>query len=139
MKEILTLVQLQQEKEVIIATVRGFDLAYQGERLGKDGYRYDTLLQRTGGDYEIDLAVTTTPIGAISRLEHALGGLEQERENQRIRLVDAKRRLASYTPRLGERFSLEAELELKLSQLDEVERDLAATADDPREDRQEAA
>ena len=139
MKEILTLVQLQQEKEVIIATIGGFDLAYQGERFGKDGYRYETLLQRTGGDYEIDLAVTTTPIGAISRLEHALFGFEQERANYRNRLADAKRRLTSYTPRLGESFSFEAELELKLSQLDEIERDLAATADEPEEDRQEAA
>ncbi|PYE31981.1 N12 class adenine-specific DNA methylase [Rhizobium sp. PP-WC-1G-195] len=139
MKEIMTLVQLQEEKEAIIATIGGFDLAYHGERFGKDGYRYDTLLQRTGGDYEIDLAVTTTPIGAISRLEHALGGFEQERESHRNRLADAKRRLASYTPRLGESFSFEAELELKLSQLDEIERDLAATADEPEEDRREAA
>ena len=139
MKEILTLVQLQEEKEVVIATIGGFDLAYHGERFGKDGYRYDTFLQRTGGDYEIDLSVTTTPIGAISRLEHALGGFEQERENYRNRLADAKRRLASYTPRLGESFSFEAELELKLSQLDEIERDLAATADEPEEDRQQAA
>ena len=139
MKEILTLVQLQQEKEVIIATIGGFDLVYQGERFGKDGYRYDTLLQRTGGDYEIDLAVTTTPIGAISRLEHALGGFEQERESHRVRFADAKRRLAAYTPRLGESFSFEAELEHKLGQLDEIERDLAATADEPEEDRQEAA
>ncbi len=104
-----------------------------------DGYRYETLLQRTGGDYEIDLAVTTTPIGAISRLEHALGGFEQERENHRIRLADAKRRLASYTPRLGERFPFEAELELKLNQLGEIERDLAANADEPEEDSQQAA
>ncbi len=139
MKEILTLVQLQEEKEVIIATIGGFDLAYHGERFGKDGYRYDTLLQRTGGDYEIDLPVTTTPVGAISRLEHALSGFEQERANYRNRLADAKRRLTSYTPRLGERFSFEAELELKLSQLDDLERDLAATADELDEDRQEAA
>ncbi len=139
MKEILTLVQLQQEKEVIIAMIGGFDLAYHGERFGKDGYRYDAFLQRTGGDYEIDLPVTTTPIGAISRLEHALGGFEQERENHRSRLADAKRRLASYTPRLGESFSFEAELELKLSHLDEIERDLAATADEPEEDSQQAA
>ncbi|MBX5206807.1 helicase-related protein [Rhizobium sp. NZLR11] len=139
MKEILTLVQLQEEKEVIIANIGGFDLAYHGERFGKDGYRYDTLLQRTGGDYEIDLAVTTTPIGAISRLEHALGGFEHERESHRTRLVDAKRRLASYTPRLGESFSFGAELELKLGQLEKIERDLAANADEPEEDRQEAA
>jgi hypothetical protein len=48
--------------------------------------------------------VTTTPIGAISRLEHALGGFEHERESQRNRLSDAKRRLTSYTRRLGESF-----------------------------------
>jgi len=82
------------ENDVIIATVGGFDLAYHGERFGKDGYRYETLLQRTGGDYEIDLPVTTPPIGAISRLEHALGGFEQERENYRNRLADAERRPA---------------------------------------------
>jgi N12 class adenine-specific DNA methylase/adenine-specific DNA methylase len=139
MKEILTLVQLQQENELIIAALGGFELVYQGERFGKDGYRYETLVRRTGGDYEIDLAVTTTPIGAIARLEHALGGFEQERENHRNRLADAQRRLASYKPRLGESFSLEAELELKLSQLDEIERDLAATADEPEEDSQQAA
>lgn len=75
------------------------------------------------------LAVTTTPTGAISRLEHALGGCELERARCRDRLVDAERRLASYTPRLGGRFSFEAELELKLSQLDEIERDLKARAD----------
>jgi hypothetical protein len=103
------------------------------------GYRYETLLQRTGGDYEIDLPVTTTPIGAVSRLEHALGCFEQERENHRNRLADAKRRLASYTPRLGESFSFEAEFELKLSHLDKIERDLAATADEPEEERQQAA
>lgn len=75
----------------------------------------------------IALPVTTTPVGAIARLEHALGGFEAERENYRSRLVDANRRLASYSPRLGETFALEAELDLKLQQLNEIERDLAAT------------
>jgi N12 class adenine-specific DNA methylase/adenine-specific DNA methylase len=138
MKEVLTLVQLQQEGEATIAEIGGFDLVYHGERFGEDGYRYDTLLQRTGGGYEIDLAVTTTPIGAISRIEHALDGFEHERESHRHRLADARRRLGSYTPRLGESFSFEAELELKLSQLEEIERDLAATADELEEDRQAA-
>lgn len=139
MKEILTLVQLQQAGEAIIARIGGFALAYQGERFGKDGYRYATMLQRTGGDYEIDLAVTTTPLGAISRLEHSLAGFEQEQENHRNRLADARRRLASYTPRLGERFSFEAELELKLGQLDEIEKDLAATVDGQDDDNRDAA
>jgi hypothetical protein len=69
MKEILTLLQLQQEGEVHLATIGGFDLAYDGERFGKsDGYRYEAQLQRTGVDYEVDLAITVTPLGAISRL-----------------------------------------------------------------------
>lgn len=45
----LTLVQLQQEADTIIATVGGFDLEYSGERFGTDGYRYATMLVRTGG------------------------------------------------------------------------------------------
>ncbi|OBY06433.1 hypothetical protein BAE36_14775 [Rhizobium leguminosarum bv. trifolii] len=73
MKEILTLVQLQQEYEIVIASIGGFELVYDGKRFGKsDGYRYTTMLQRTGADYEIDLAVTVTPLGAVFRLEHAL-------------------------------------------------------------------
>lgn len=57
MKEILTLLQLQQEGEVHLASIGGFDLVYEGERFGKgDGYRYVTTLERTGADYEIDLA-----------------------------------------------------------------------------------
>lgn len=51
MKEILTLVQLQQESKVHIATVGSFDLVYDGEKFGRsDNYRYQTLLQRTGAD-----------------------------------------------------------------------------------------
>jgi Helicase conserved C-terminal domain/Type III restriction enzyme, res subunit len=127
MREILTLVQLRQEGEVAIASIGGFDLTYAGEQFGKDGYCYETVLRRTGGDYEVELPVSTTPVGAIARLEHALDGFEVERENYRSRLIDAKRRLASYSPRLGEGFALEAELDLKLQQLDQIEKDLAGT------------
>lgn len=55
MKEILTLVQLQQEGESTIAAIGGFDLEYSGERFGRDGYRYSTMLIRTGAEYEIEL------------------------------------------------------------------------------------
>ncbi|UWU39061.1 helicase-related protein (plasmid) [Rhizobium sophoriradicis] len=133
MKEILTLVQLQQEGEAINGTIGGFDLAYHGERFGKDGYRYETLLHRTGDGYVIDLAVTTTPIGAISRIEHALDGFEHERESHHHRLAEARRRLGSYAPRLGESFSFEAELALKCDLLAEIEKELAAT-DEGREE-----
>ena len=125
MKEILTLVQLQQEGETIIATMGGFDLAYSGERYGRDGYRYGTMLIRTGETHEIELPLTVTPLGAISRLEHALGDFEGERERYRQRLADARRRLASYRSRENGEFAFAADLAEKRRQLAEVEKALA--------------
>ncbi|MUZ74526.1 lactate dehydrogenase [Agrobacterium vitis] len=128
MKEILTLVQLQHKGEIVIAAIGGFDLVFDGERFGRgDGYRYQTLLRRTGEPQEIDLAVTVTPLGAISRLEHALDNFEGERERSRQRLEDAQRRLASYRSRQGGAFAFGEELADKRRQLTEVE---AALADD---------
>jgi hypothetical protein len=57
MKEILTLVQLQQEGGTVIAAISGFDLEYFGERHGRDGYRYTTMLVRTGCGDDIELPV----------------------------------------------------------------------------------
>ncbi|WP_429817339.1 DEAD/DEAH box helicase family protein [Ensifer sp. B1-9] len=129
MKEILTLLQLQQQGEVHLVSIGGFDLVYEGERFGKgDGYRYSTTLQRTGVGYEIDLAVTVTPLGAISRLEHALDGFEEERERYRHRRDEAHRRLASYRSREGGIFAFADELAEKRRQLREVDDALAAAA-----------
>ncbi|WP_371349185.1 DEAD/DEAH box helicase family protein [Ancylobacter sp. IITR112] len=126
MKEILTLVQLQREDESVIASVGGFDLEYSGERFGRDGYRYSTLLLRTGSECEIDLPVTVTPLGAISRLEHALDDFDGEQERFRQRLADARRRLASYRSRDGGAFAFAEELAEKRRQLAAIEADLAA-------------
>ncbi|WP_298379490.1 lactate dehydrogenase [uncultured Bradyrhizobium sp.] len=125
LKEILTLVQLQQEGESVIAAIGGFDVEYSGERFGRDGYRYTTMLQRTGADYEIELPVTVTPLGAIARLEHALDDFEGERERFSQRLADARRRLASYQSRDGGDFAFAGELAEKRRQLAEVEKALA--------------
>jgi hypothetical protein len=125
LKEILTLVQLQQEGETVIASIGGFDLEYSGERFGRDGYRYTTMLLRTGAEYEIELPVTVTPLGAIARLEHALDDFEGERERYRQRLADARRRLASYESRDGGEFPFGGELAEKRRQLAEVEKALA--------------
>jgi hypothetical protein len=76
MKEILTLVQLQHDGEAVIASIGGFDLKFSGERLRKDGFHYATMLLRNGVEHEVELPVTTTPIGAIARLEHALADFE---------------------------------------------------------------
>jgi hypothetical protein len=131
MKEILTLLQLQQEGEVHLATIGGFDLVYEGERFGKgDGYRFETLLQRTGADYEIDLAITVTPLGAISRLEHALDGFDDEQRQYRRRLEEAERRLASYRSRDGGVFAFANDLKEKRLKLRAIEARLAEDLDD---------
>lgn len=128
MKEILTLVQLQREGEVYIASIGGFDLVYDGEKFGRgDNYHYQTLLKRVGADYEIELPVTVTPLGAISRLEHALDGFEEERERYRLRLEEYSHRLASYQSRRGGEFGFASELVDKRRQLREVEEALAAS------------
>lgn len=133
MKEILTLVQLQQEGETVIASIGGFDVAYNGERWGGDGYRYTTMLLRTGVEYEIELPVTVTPLGAVARLEHALADLEGERERYRQRLTEARRRLASYESRDGGDFAFAGELAEKRRQLAEVDKALAEDGEGIRE------
>jgi hypothetical protein len=140
MKEILTLVQLQQEGEIVLASIGGFDLVFEGERFGRgDGYRYTTMLQRTGADYEIDLSVAVTPLGAISRLEHALDGFEDEQHGHRRRLEEARRRLASYRSREGGTFAFSGELAEKRRQLRELDETLAAEARQDAEPDTEAA
>ncbi|MCZ0737721.1 Eco57I restriction-modification methylase domain-containing protein [Phreatobacter sp. AB_2022a] len=125
MKEILTLVQLQQEGETVIAEIGGFQLEYAGERFGRDGYRYATTLMRTGADHEIELPVTVTPLGAVARLEHALGDFEADRERYHQRLADARRRLASYQARDGGDFAFANEVADRRRQLAAIEQDLA--------------
>ena len=117
--------QLQQEGESVIASVGGFDVEYSGELFGKGGYRYATALLRTGADYEIELPVTVTPLGAVARLEHALDDFEGERERYSRRLADARKRLASYESRDGGDFAFAGELAEKRRQLAEVEKALA--------------
>ncbi|MGZ2386017.1 uncharacterized protein YfaS (alpha-2-macroglobulin family) [Rhizobium brockwellii] len=97
-------------------------------RRKSDGYRYTTMLQRTGADYEIDLAVRVAPLGAVSRLEHALDDFDRERERYRQRLEEARRRLASYQSRQGGVFAFASGLAEKRCQLREVEAELAAEA-----------
>nr|WP_172691081.1 MULTISPECIES: N-6 DNA methylase [Rhizobium/Agrobacterium group]ASK43682.1 lactate dehydrogenase [Agrobacterium radiobacter]ASK43812.1 lactate dehydrogenase [Rhizobium rhizogenes] len=131
MKAILTQVQLQRQGEAVIASIGGFDLQYAGERFGHENYRYTTMLMRTGADFEIDLPVTVTPLGAVSRLERALGDFEGERERNRQRLADARRRLASYQSRdEGGDFAFAGELAEKRRQLAEVDAALATDVDD---------
>ena len=83
------------------------------------------MLIRTGDAHEIELPLTVTPLGAISRLEHALDDFEGERERYRQRLADARRRLAAYRSREDGEFAFAADLAEKRRQLAEVEKALA--------------
>ncbi len=130
MQEILTLVQLQQEKEIVIASIGGFDLSFEGSRIGREGYIYTTMLERTGASFEIELGMTVTPLGAVARLEHALSNFESEQGAYRNRLNDARRRLATYGARVGETFAFEAELDLKHDELAAIEAELAVSDPD---------
>ena len=130
MKELLTLVQLRQKGETVVAGIGGFDLAYAGENFGRgEGYQYTVALRRTGVDVEIDLPVTVTPLGAIARLEHALSGFEDEQVRHRRQCDDARRRLASYQSRLGGVFAFMEELTEKRRCLADVEKALATDGD----------
>src|SRR5690606_14852943 len=120
--------QLRQEGDRVIGSVGGFDLEYSGERFGRDGYRYATMLLRSGYEDEVELPVTTTPIGAVARLEHALGDLEGERDGHKRRRDEARRRLASYKSRIGETFAFAADLDHKRRELADIETQLAASA-----------
>lgn len=129
MKEILTLVQFQQEEAAIIASIGGFDLELSGRRIGRDDYHYTTSLMRTGMAGEIEFPVTTTPIGAIARLEHALGAIENELGRFRHRLADARQRLTSYRSRDGGEFAFAEDLGTKREQLAAIDADLASDSD----------
>ncbi len=70
--------------------------------------------------------MTVTPLGAVSRLEHALDDFEGERERCRQRLTDARRRLASYQSRNdGADFAFAGDLAEKRRQLAEIDKTLA--------------
>ena len=118
------------ELTAAINRIGGFDVTFEGERIGRDGYHYVTMLQRTGAQFEIELPMTVTPLGAVARLEHPLTNFGGEQENHRRRLAEAERRLASYRGRVGEAYAFAAELNLKRAQLADVEADLAASSDE---------
>lgn len=133
MKEILTLVQLQHHGELVIASLGGFDLKYHGRRFGEDRYDYATALMRTGSDHDIYLAVTLTPLGAISRLERALDDFEGAMERCHQHLADARRRLAAYRSREGGDFAFTGDLAQKRQQLAVIEKALEVDTDDASE------
>ncbi|TIQ02578.1 MAG: hypothetical protein E5X61_35245, partial [Mesorhizobium sp.] len=87
----------------------------------------------------IELPVTTTPLGAIAKLEHVLSNLDEEQERTRHRLAEAERRLAAYRSREGGAFAFSDELAAKRRQLAEIETSLAQDIDGVRPEEARAA
>lgn len=117
-ENVMTLLHLRQEDEKPIAAIGGFDLVFSGKRFGSEEFQYGGALARTGAETDIDLALTVTALGAISRIEHVLVGFEDERSHYRFRL-------ASYQSRRCGEFGFEEELSEKRRQLETIEADLA--------------
>ena len=129
---LLTRVRLAARERIArtwtVGRIGGFDLTCAIQSSLRDGRPEPSLtLERTDFSQSIDIDTETTPAGIIARLEHAIDRMDAELEEQRRRVIEAKARLAGYTPRLGEMFPLQGELEDRLGQLAEIEADLAQT------------
>ncbi len=123
-----------------IGQIGGFDLiaCVRRNRPGQ-GCTAELLLQRTGDAHRINVEDGLTALGLIARLEHALDRFETELAEQTGRQTDAIARLAGYTPRLGETFPLQGELDEKLARMAELEADLASNRDTAADDTPETA
>ena len=108
-----------------IGAVGGFDL-----RLGRDMFGWPALLiALTGRDEAVKCETDLTPLGLISRLEHALTRFEANLARKRH--DRAGRDLAAVAPsRLGVPFALQNELDEKLAELAAINASLAATTAD---------
>lgn len=129
--ELVTLAHMNFVGEKNIASIGGFDLVFNGGQHRSGGYEYETVFTRAAKDLAVDLPLTVTPKGAIARLEHALCSFEDELAATLARKAEAERKLASYRGRAAEMFPLEAELNLKLAELEALDRELAASAEEP--------
>ena len=130
------LAQLERDgRDWRIGQIGGFDLVCSVRPgLANREHTAMLVLQRTDLGQVIEIEDTLTPLGLISRLEHALDRLEDDLVLQgRIR-ADAAARLAGYQPRLGQGFPLEGELDEKLARLAALEAELASTANTPASD-----
>ena len=109
-----------------IGAVGGFDL-----RLGRDMFGWPALLiALTGRDEAVKCETDLTPLGLISRLEHALTRFEANLAEMRGVIAQAETWAPSLQSRLGVPFALQGELDDKLAELAAINASLAATTAD---------
>ena len=83
------------------------------------------MRERLEHDTRINLGMTADI--AAERLQDILGGFETDLAARHRTIADETRRVAEFDARLGQRFPLTGELDLKRDQLAAIEADLAAT------------
>ena len=109
-----------------IGAVGGFDL-----RLGRDMFGWPALLiALTGRDEAVKCEADLTPLGLVSRLEHALTRFEASLGEMRGVIAQAETWAPSLQSRLGVPFALQSELDDKLAELAAINASLAATTAD---------
>ena len=109
-----------------IGAIGGFDL-----RLGRDMFGWPALLiALTGRDEALKCETDLTPLGLISRLEHALTRFEANLAEMRGVIAQAETWAPSLQSRLGVPFALQVELDDKLAELAAINASLAATTAD---------
>jgi hypothetical protein len=122
-----------QSGEWTVARIGGFDVVATRHRFPGRGETVEIALERTGGCATLQFASEMTALGLISRLEHALDRFEADLAQQRRSLIENRRRLAGYQPRIGLPFELQAELDAKHAGLAALEASLANTREDDSE------
>ena len=122
-----------QSGEWTVARIGGFDVVATRHRFPGRGETVEIALERTGGCATLQFASEMTALGLISRLEHALDRFEADLAQQRRSLIENRRRLAGYQPRIGLPFELQAELDAKQADLAALEASLANTREDDSE------
>ncbi len=122
-----------------IGNYRGFPILAEGETKTFDGEeRFDlsVVMEFTERTQDISWGPDTMPHVLIQRLDKAVDHLDATLVSEREWLGEATKRLASYSPRLGERFPQQAELAEKSAQLEAIE--IALAADTPAPDNKKA-
>jgi N12 class adenine-specific DNA methylase len=120
----------QKPGDWVLASLGGFRISAQVQKTWRQKeLQVTVLVDRTGQESEIPFSVDLTAMGLISRLEHALDPFDAELAEARRSIVENRRRVADYQPRLGGGFTLAGELAAKLAELAELETSLAATTD----------
>ena len=114
-----------------VARIGGFDVVASRHRprSGRDE-AVEIALERTGGSVAVQFSPELTALGLVSRLEHTLDRFEAELAQHRRSLIENRRRLADYQPRIGLAFDLQCELDAKLAELVALEESLAQTSVD---------